>query len=198
MTRALIIVDVQNDFMVSGALPVPGATYEFARSIRSLTSKYEHIVATQDWHPRDHVSFASNWENAQPFTKIEIEGKQQDLWPDHCVINSAGANLAWFIEDANPKLIIRKGWRRDVDSYSAFVENDKETRTGLRGYLRELNIKQIDIVGLALEYCVAATALDAIIMNVADEVNVLRDFTRSIGDATPTLEKLTAAGIIIR
>src|SRR5262249_50350780 len=157
---ALVIVDVQNDFCPGGALAVPGGDEVVAVANR-LARKFESVVLTQDWHPAGHRSFASTHPGKKPFDVVAMPYGDQVLWPDHCVQNSAGAALRGDLDVPHAQLVIRKGWRRDVDSYSGFIEGDGRTRTGLEGYLRERGIASVFVCGLATDFCVAWTALDA-------------------------------------
>ena len=157
---ALIVVDVQNDFCAGGALAVPGGE-DVVGPINSLLGKFAATVFTQDWHPADHASFASNHAGRSPFDSIELAYGNQVLWPDHCVIGSEGAHFRSGLETDAADLVVRKGFRSAIDSYSAFFENDRETPTGLEGYLRTRGIQNVCLVGLALDYCVRFSAIDA-------------------------------------
>ncbi|MDR9417388.1 bifunctional nicotinamidase/pyrazinamidase [Gracilimonas sp.] len=158
--KALIIVDVQNDFCPGGALEVPeGDTV--VKPINKLMDSLDCVVQTQDWHPSDHLSFASNHGNKDPYDTIEMEYGEQVLWPDHCVQGTEGAEFHPDLKNKPSQLIVRKGFRKDIDSYSAFFENDHETVTGLHGYLQARNIDELVIAGLATDFCVKWTALDA-------------------------------------
>lgn len=158
---ALIVVDVQNDFCPGGKLEVPNGD-EIIAPINRLTPYFEYIVQTQDWHPTNHSSFASNHINRKPFETIDVDYGKQVLWPDHCVQGSRGAEFHPMLETGNTNLFIRKGFRSEIDSYSAFYENDQATSTGLKGYLDSLKISTVFITGLATDFCVKWTALDAI------------------------------------
>lgn len=156
----LIVVDVQNGFTPGGNLAVANAD-EIIPKINQLAQKFEHIVLTQDWHPDQHISFADNHPNKKPFETIELDYGRQVLWPKHCV---QGTHDAEFHPDLNiptAQLIIRKGCHQNIDSYSAFMEADRKTPTGLNGYLREHQINTVYIVGIATDFCVAWTAIDA-------------------------------------
>jgi len=159
-TDCLLIIDVQNDFCAGGALAVPDGDAVVA-SINQLSTQFENIVATQDWHPAGHASFASVHEGRSPLEQIDMPYGPQTLWPDHCVQGSAGAQFHPQLETGSVQNIIRKGFRQSIDSYSAFFENDHSTTTGLSGYLRERNIKRVFCVGLALDFCVRFSAEDA-------------------------------------
>ena len=156
----LLVVDVQNDFCPDGALAV-GEGDAVVPVINRLAGRFEHIVLTQDWHPAGHSSFASSHTSAAPFQTIEMPYGMQTLWPDHCVQGTPGAEFHSELETDGAQLIIRKGFRRAIDSYSAFFENDKTTPTGLAGYLRERGLRRIFLVGLATDFCVHYSALDA-------------------------------------
>jgi nicotinamidase/pyrazinamidase len=157
---ALVVVDVQNDFCPGGALAVERGD-EVVPLINHLIESYEHVVLTQDWHPADHLSFASQHENRRPFDTIDLAYGPQTLWPDHCVQGSRGADFHPDLHWTKAELILRKGFRRPIDSYSAFFENDHTTPTGLGGYLRERGISHVILTGLATDFCVGFTALDA-------------------------------------
>jgi nicotinamidase/pyrazinamidase len=156
----LIIVDVQNDFCPGGALPVPQGD-EVVLPINRLGQLFEHVALTQDWHPRGHSSFASSHDGCKPFEMIEASYGPQTLWPDHCVQGTPGAQLHAGLSVSHAELILRKGFRRDIDSYSVFFENDRKTPTGLAGYLRERGFTRVFLAGLALDYCVRYSAEDA-------------------------------------
>ena len=157
---ALIVVDVQNDFCSDGALPVPGGEKIIA-AINRIATKFRNVVLTQDWHPEDHVSFASNHPHKRPFDTIELHYGSQVLWPDHCIQGSVGAEFHRALQADHASLVLRKGMHRDIDSYSAFYENDHKTPTGLAGYLRERGWQTLFFVGLAFDFCVRYSAEDA-------------------------------------
>jgi len=157
----LLVVDVQNDFCPGGALAVPDGD-QVVPVINRLTIRFDHVVMTQDWHPPDHLSFASAYRDKKPYETVELSYGAQALWPDHCLQGTAGARFHPDLDDARAELIIRKGSRREIDSYSAFTENDRSTPTGLAGYLRERGLTRLFIVGLATDFCVLYTALDAV------------------------------------
>ena len=157
---ALLIVDVQNDFCQGGALAVPGAD-EVIPFINRLAPAFQHVLLTQDWHPAGHSSFASAHPGQQPFATMQMPYGAQTLWPDHCVQGSRGADFHPDLRVQQAQLIIRKGCRPDIDSYSAFYENDRTTPTGLAGYLRECGLRRLYLVGLATDFCVAYSAIDA-------------------------------------
>lgn len=156
----LIIIDVQNDFCAGGALAVPDAE-AILPVINDLISNFTTIVLTQDWHPAGHSSFASSHSGKQPFDNIQLDYGDQTLWPDHCIQGSSGAAFHSILKTDAAQLIIRKGFRSSIDSYSAFFENDHKTPTGLSQYLRERDITRVVCVGLALDYCVRFSAIDA-------------------------------------
>lgn len=160
MSNALIVIDVQNDFCPNGALAVAGGDQVVA-PINTLMANFDAVVLTQDWHPADHTSFAENHPNAAPYDVIAMPYGPQVLWPRHCVIGSRGAAFHPDLNISRAELILRKGFRPQIDSYSAFFENDKRTQTGLHGYLTERGLRDVTLVGLATDFCVAYSALDA-------------------------------------
>ena len=175
---ALIVVDVQNDFCPGGAL---GSRWRRTRSFRSSTSssqRFDHVVLTQDWHPAGHSSFASSHPGKAPFETIMMPYGEQTLWPDHCIQGTVGADFHSDLDWTKAELVIRKGFQPHVDSYSAFFENDHKTPTGLAGYLREREITNVTFAGLATDYCVAYSALDAVEHGFA--ADVLLDACRGI------------------
>ncbi len=169
--QALIVVDVQNDFCPGGALAVAGGD-EVVPIINELSHDFEHLILTQDWHPAHHSSFASSHAGKQPFETILMPYGEQTLWPDHCIQGSGGAAFHPHLNRTRCELILRKGFRGGIDSYSAFFENDHTTPTGLAGYLGERGIKEITIVGLATDYCVAYSALDAVRLGLTTTVRL--------------------------
>lgn len=158
---ALIVIDLQNDFCPGGALAVTGGD-EIVPLVNDLIRNTEHVILTQDWHPAGHSSFASSHHGRQPFEAIDMPYGAQTLWPDHCIQGSKGADFHTGLAWSKAELIVRKGFRSGIDSYSAFFENDRLTPTGLAGYLRERGIGEIVMVGLATDFCVAYSALDAV------------------------------------
>jgi len=174
---ALIVVDVQNGFMPGGALPVPDGD-TIVPCINTLARAFRHVVITQDWHTPRHISFASSHPGTRPFETIELPYGTQVLWPDHCVQGTHDAALHEDLAIPHAALILRKGYRRDVDSYSAFVEADRTTTTGLGGYLRERGLTTLYFVGLATDFCVAWSALDA--RRAGFTASVIEDATRAI------------------
>jgi nicotinamidase/pyrazinamidase len=173
----LLVIDVQNDFCPGGALAVPGGDAVIAPIHRSA-ARFEHIVLTQDWHPAGHSSFASAHPGKVPYDQIDLSYGTQTLWPEHCVQGSKGAEFHRDLHLPRAELILRKGFRREIDSYSAFFENDRTTATGLAGYLRERNLTRVFLAGLAYDFCVGYSALDA--RRLGFEAIVLRDACRAI------------------
>ena len=167
--RALIVVDVQNDFCPGGALAVAGGD-QIVAQINNVMADYDAVILTQDWHPAGHSSFASSHE-AEVFSNIAMAYGPQVLWPDHCVQGSFGAAFHKDLVADRADLILRKGYRPDIDSYSAFFENDRSTATGLEGYLKSRGILDVTLVGLATDYCVAYSALDAARLGFAVSVD---------------------------
>lgn len=157
---ALIVVDMQNDFMPQGALAVHRAD-EIIEGINQLAQRFDNVILTQDWHPAQHISFADNHHNQVPFNSIQLGYGTQVLWPRHCVQSSVGADFHQDLNIPHTQLIIRKGYNVQIDSYSAFMEADHKTPTGLASYLKERGIDTVYIVGVATDYCVKWTALDA-------------------------------------
>lgn len=191
----LLVIDVQNDFMPGGALAVPHGD-EVVPAINRLARGFSHVVLTQDWHPADHVSFAANHAGTQPFELLTLPYGQQVLWPVHCVQETPGAALHAALDIPHARLVIRKGHHAGVDSYSAFLEADRTTRTGLAGYLREHGIRRVFCAGLATDYCVAWTALDA--RAAGFEAAVVEDACRAIdlqGSLAKAWQDLAAAGV---
>lgn len=195
---ALIIIDPQIDFCPNGALAVAGGD-EIMAPISEFSAQFDEIIITQDWHPADHASFAVDHENVQPFQTITLDYGEQVAWPAHCVQGTQGADFHPDLHGAvqRAKLIIRKGYRPHIDSYSAFYENDRRTSTGLAGYLREKGIKRLFLAGLAYDFCVAYSALDAAAADF--EVIVRKDLSRAISQDTASgMEaKMRAAGVDI-
>lgn len=159
-TDVLLVVDVQNDFCPGGALAVPDGS-AVVGPINRLMHGFSHVILTQDWHPRDHRSFASAHTGRKPYETIALSYGDQILWPDHCVQATAGAQFHPDLDVARAELILRKGFRREIDSYSAFFENDRHTPTGLAGYLRDRGLTRVFLAGLALDFCVLWSAEDA-------------------------------------
>lgn len=165
----LLVVDVQNDFCPGGALAVPDGD-AVVPVINRLAGQFAHVVLTQDWHPAGHQSFASSHPGKQPFETISLAYGEQVLWPDHCVQGSAGAAFHAGLDIRHAELVLRKGYHRDIDSYSAFFDNDRTTPTGLTAYLRERGFERVFVTGLALDFCVRYTAEDARRMGFATVV----------------------------
>lgn len=191
---ALLIVDVQNDFCPGGALPVPDGD-AIVPVVNRLMGAPVPVLFTQDWHPPDHQSFASQHAGKQPYQTVEMPYGAQILWPDHCVQGSQGAAFHPALDRRRAELIIRKGFRRHIDSYSAFRENDRRTPTGLAGYLREREIAHLVIAGLATDFCVRWSAEDAVANGFS--VTVIEDATRGIdvdGSLEEAWETLRALG----
>jgi nicotinamidase/pyrazinamidase len=173
----LIVIDVQNDFCPGGRLAVEAGDTIIA-PIHAVAQRFEHILLTQDWHPPDHFSFASTHPGKKPFDSVNLGYGAQTLWPDHCVQGTRGAEFHPDLNLTRAELILRKGFRRAIDSYSAFFENDRATATGLGGYLRERRVKRLFFAGLAYDYCVGYSALDARKLDLP--AYVLRDACRAI------------------
>lgn len=186
---ALIVIDVQNDFCPGGALAVDGGD-EIVPIINKLILRFDRVILTQDWHPARHSSFASSHPGKVPFETIHMPYGQQTLWPDHCIQGTSGADFHPELRWTKAQLIIRKGFRPHIDSYSAFFENDRATSTGLAGYLRERGITHVTFVGLATDFCVAYSALDAVSQGFSAEV--LLDACRGI-DLGGSLATMTAS-----
>lgn len=192
---ALIVVDVQNGFCPGGGLAVPHGD-EVVPLINRLAARFENIVVTQDWHPPGHVSFASSHPGRKPFETIELPYGTQVLWPDHCVQGTESAALHADLHLPAAQLVIRKGFHRDIDSYSAFLEADRKTPTGLAGYLRGRGIERVFVTGLATDFCVAWTAIDA--RRAGLEVAVIEDATRAIdldGSLDAAWREMAASGV---
>jgi nicotinamidase/pyrazinamidase len=194
-TDVLLVIDVQNDFIPGGNLAV-AAGHEVVPIINRLAEKFRHVVLTQDWHPEKHSSFASSHSGKQPFSQTDMHYGPQTLWPDHCVQGTEGAEFHDELDIPRAELILRKGHRRDIDSYSAFFENDRKTPTGLNGYLRERGFQRVFCVGLAFDYCVRYSAEDAFKLGF-DSV-VIESATRAIdldGSAEATRHAFRRGGI---
>jgi nicotinamidase/pyrazinamidase len=175
---AFVLVDVQNDFCPGGALAVPGGD-EVVDIANALAPRFALAVATQDWHPAGHASFASAHPGAAVYDSADVGGIKQGLWPDHCVQGSKGAELRADLDLRPYRLVIRKGANPNLDSYSAFFENDRITPTGLRGYLQGLGVKRVYLAGLATDYCVLFSSLDA--ARLGFETWVVADAVRAVG-----------------
>jgi nicotinamidase/pyrazinamidase len=195
VNSVLIVVDVQNCFMPGGSLAVKRGD-EVVPIINKLAQSFQNVVITQDWHHPQHVSFASQHPGKKPFEQIELPYGAQVLWPDHCVQGTEGASLHKDLSIPNAQLVIRKGFRQNVDSYSAFVEADRKTPTGLAAYLKERRIRTCYIAGLATDFCVAWTALDA--RKAGFDATVIENASRGIdlnGSLAKAWSEMKAAGV---
>lgn len=195
---ALIVIDVQNDFCPGGALAVAGGD-EVVDPINGLMADYDAVILTQDWHPEGHSSFASEHPGKAPFDMTEMPYGPQVLWPDHCIQGSEGAKFHGWLNTTRADLIIRKGFRPGIDSYSAFFENDHETATGLEGYLRTRGISDLHLVGLATDFCVGYSAEDA--ARLGFEVTVLTEYCRAIdldGSLAASNDRMRDAGVALK
>lgn len=193
--EALIVVDVQNDFCPGGALAVDRGD-QVVPVVNDLIERFEHVVLTQDWHPEGHSSFASEHPGKNPFETVTMLYGEQTLWPDHCIQASKGAQFHSELDLTKAELVIRKGFRRAIDSYSAFFENDHQTPTGLSGYLRERGIERVALVGLATDFCVGFSALDAVRQGFG--ATVILEACRGIdldGSLAAMTQKMRAAGV---
>ena len=196
MAQALIVIDVQNDFCPGGALAVPGGD-EIVPLVNQMADEFETVILTQDWHSGGHSSFASQHDGKAPFDMVEMDYGAQVLWPDHCVQGSVGAAFHPDLK-TGADLIIRKGFRREIDSYSAFFENDRSTPTGLEGYLRNRGIEELVMVGLATDFCVQYSAVDAARLGFG--VTVRQEACRGIdldGSLAAALDAMRAAGVTL-
>ncbi|MGD9294750.1 MAG: bifunctional nicotinamidase/pyrazinamidase [Roseobacter sp.] len=195
MVQCLIAIDVQRDFCPGGALAVPDGD-SIVPGINALMAKFDAVILTQDWHPAGHSSFASSHEGAAPYDVTDMPYGKQVLWPDHCVQGSSGAGFHPELQTDHADLIIRKGYNAGIDSYSAFFENDRTTPTGLEGYLHTRGIDAITLVGLATDFCVNFSAVDAARLGFA--VTVRTDLCRAIdldGSLAAAIDAMTAAGV---
>ena len=193
-TDALLVIDVQNDFMPGGALAVPDGD-AIVPLINTLAKKFEHVILTQDWHPPQHISFAST-HGKRHFETIQVHYGPQTLWPEHVVQHTEGAAFHPKLHIPHAELILRKGFRRHIDSYSAFLENDHFTPTGLAGYLRERNLHRLFLCGLAYDFCVRYSAIDG--HNLGFETIVIEDATGPVnlpGSVDATKRDFTQSGI---
>lgn len=195
--QALVVIDLQYDFCPGGALAVAGGD-EIIPLINRLIAQHDHVVLTQDWHPAGHSSFASSHPGKAPFDMIEMPYGPQTLWPDHCVQGTRGAEFHDALDWTKAELVIRKGFRKDIDSYSAFFENDHKTPTGLGGYLKERGISEVTLCGLATDFCVAFSAIDAARHGL--RTSVILDACRGIdlgGSMAAMTEKMKAEGVTL-
>ncbi len=194
---ALLVIDVQRDFCTGGALAVEGGE-AVVPVINRLAARFDGVVFTQDWHPTGHASFASSHPGCSPYEAIELAYGSQTLWPDHCVQGTPGADFHADLRTESAHLVIRKGFRPAIDSYSAFFENDRTTPTGLAGYLRERGFARVFLCGLATDYCVAYSALDA--RRQGFDAVVLLDACRAIdlqGSLDTALAAMREAGVVL-
>ncbi len=194
---ALIVIDVQNDFCPGGALAVEGGD-QIVQGINDLMSEFPAVVLTQDWHPEGHSSFATSHPGKDPFSMIDMPYGPQVLWPDHCIQGSEGAEFHEGLDTTRADLIVRKGYNPRIDSYSAFFENDHTTPTGLEGYLRTRGIEKLTMVGLATDYCVNFSAVDA--AKLGFTVTVRTDLCRAIdldGSLKVAMEGMRGAGVVV-
>jgi len=197
-TQALVVIDVQNDFCPGGALAVAGGA-DIVPLVNDLIMRFDHVVLTQDWHPAGHSSFASSHPGKQPFETVDMPYGAQTLWPDHCIQGSGGAAFHPALKWTKAELVVRKGFRPAIDSYSALYENDHETPTGLGGYLHERGIGELTMVGLATDFCVAFSALDAVRQGF--KVSVVLDACRGIdlgGSLDSMLAQMREEGVILQ
>lgn len=196
-TCVLIVVDVQNDFCPGGQLAVAGGD-SILEPIHRIAPRFEHIVLTQDWHPANHASFAASHPGKQPYDSIDLGYGPQTLWPVHCIQGTHGAEFHSELRLTRAQLILRKGFRPQIDSYSAFFENDRTTSTGLAGYLRECGLTRAFFAGLAYDFCVGFSALDA--RRLGFEAIVLRDACRAIdlnGSVAQIESEFADAGVLL-
>lgn len=185
-TDALIVTDIQNDFLPGGALAVSDGDQVVA-PVNALARLFDHVILTQDWHPPGHISFASTHPGRKALESLELaDGRMQILWPDHCLQGSKGADIADALDIAKAELVIRKGYDKDLDSYSVFIEADRKTRTGLSGYLRERGFSRVFITGLATDFCAGWTAIDA--AEAGFDTYLVEDACRAI-DTNGSLER---------
>lgn len=195
--HALLVIDVQNDFCPGGALAVAGGD-QIVAGINALMGEFDAVVLTQDWHPAGHSSFASVHTGKAPYDMTEMPYGRQVLWPDHCIQGTEGAAFHAVLETDRADMIIRKGYNPKIDSYSAFFENDHKTPTGLEGYLRTRGIREVTLVGLALDFCVNYSAVDA--AQLGFKVHVRTDLCRAIdlnGSLADAEKAMAGAGITL-
>lgn len=197
MPNALIVIDIQNDFCPGGTLAVADGD-RIVAPVNAMMDDFDAVILTQDWHPADHASFADNHNGAAPFDVVQMPYGQQVLWPRHCVIGSAGAAFHPDLAVDRADMVLRKGFRAGIDSYSAFFENDHVTPTGLAGYLRERGIDRLSFVGLAHDFCVAWSAIDA--AKLGFDTQVIESACRAIdmdGSLTAARDAMRAAGVTL-
>ncbi|MCL4170240.1 UNVERIFIED_CONTAM: hypothetical protein GTU68_058584 [Idotea baltica] len=195
MTHALVVIDLQNDFCPGGALAVTDGD-QIVAGVNAAMSSYDAVILTQDWHPVGHSSFASSHDGAEPMSLIDMAYGPQVLWPDHCVQGSHGAQFHPDLDTDRADMVIRKGFNPAIDSYSAFFENDQTTPTGLEGYLRTRGITELTMVGLATDFCVNYSAVDAAKLGLA--VTVKTELCRAIdlqGSLAESIEGMNQAGV---
>jgi len=193
----LLIIDVQNDFCPGGTLAVPEGDL-IIPAVNRLAAEFAHVVLTQDWHPRDHSSFASAHPGKQPFDTMELSYGRQIPWPDHCVQGTPGAGFHPALDVSHAELVLRKGFRTEIDSYSAFYENDRHTPTGLAGYLKERRFESITLCGLATDFCVFYSAIDG--RQAGFEITVVTEACRGIdvdGSLAAAMRAMTEAGVTL-
>jgi nicotinamidase/pyrazinamidase len=196
--EVLLVIDVQNDFCPGGALAVPQGD-EIIPAVNRLAAAYAHVILTQDWHPRGHASFASSHPGKSPFETIEVSYGEQVLWPDHCVQGTRGAAFHPGLDIPHAELVLRKGFRSAIDSYSAFRENDHRTVTGLAGYLKERGFERVTLCGLATDFCVGFSAIDG--RQAGFEVSVATSACRGIdidGSLARAMRSMSEAGVSLR
>jgi nicotinamidase/pyrazinamidase len=194
----LLIVDVQNDFCPGGRLAVPDGD-AVVPAVNRLAAQFAHVILTQDWHPPGHLSFAGSHSGRHPFETIDVSYGAQILWPEHCVQGTTGAEFHPALDVPHAELVLRKGFLRAIDSYSAFRENDRRTLTGLAGYLRERGFERLTLAGLATDFCVLFSAMDA--REAGFEVTVVTDACRGIdldGSVARAMRAMAEAGVILR
>lgn len=195
---AFIVIDIQNDFCPGGALAVEGGD-TIISGINHEIERFDHVILTQDWHPARHSSFASSYADRLPYETIEMSYGEQTLWPDHCIQGTYGAEFHPQLVWTKAELVIRKGFHQSIDSYSAIFENDHSTPTGLSGYLRERGITDLTLAGLATDFCVAYSALDAVAQGF--KVTVIPDLSRGIdinGSVQTMMDAMAKAGVTFR
>jgi nicotinamidase/pyrazinamidase len=196
--EVLLVIDVQNDFCPGGALAVPQGD-AIIPAVNRLAASYAHVILTQDWHPRGHASFASSHPGKSPFETIEVSYGAQVLWPDHCVQGTPGAAFHFALDIPPAELVLRKGFRSTIDSYSAFRENDHRTMTGLAGYLKERGFQRVTLCGLATDFCVAFSAIDG--RQAGFQISVVTGACRGIdidGSLARAMRSMSEAGVSLR